>query len=734
MKKRYLLLTALCLPLLLTACDGTTEEGGDDDPVTTYEVPDAHEEVDFDYTNTETLEEPNYDNQLEGAYTDFEAQKAELHVNKVDELEDRDDFAFGIDASMIYAIEQAGGVYYNEDGYEQDIFTLLKKGGANYFRVRLWNDPTYAGISYGGGGNSLEVDIELAKRAQAVGMNILIDFHYSDFWADPDYQVTPKDWTGLTLDELLEEVYSFSYECIEAFKDAGVTVNAVQIGNEINNGILEGYGDIDWSDTDASFKTVSEILKAGIAGVRASDDDIYTIIHLANGGSWDEFEAYFTYLEENNVPYDIIGASYYPYYHGSIDLLAENLNNCAEKFGKPVMVMETSYGYTDDSSNEWVGNTYNSTYEDDGGYITSMQGQLTSLRDVVETVASVPNNMGLGVFYWEPCWLPVEPTFDSYDIPLTEAGWATEYGICYKDYNNNLNYLDNIKENEDNNLYKSTWANQGWFTYDGQALPTLYAYQYIKEGLNEIDEIALKYRNLSVSYTYNRADEEDELPSTVDVVTNLDAIRDYDVTWDLSGVDLTTDGTYTCYGIINWTQEPTDNNWYCYLTVEVIQNYIVDGGFEKQSETSTSDNLGGDWTIYSTSPSGEKVVKLNRKPVDVRTGTTDVNFYYTQEFGFDFGQEISLTEAGTYSLTSYIMGINMASYSGTVEMYVLIDGTYQTVDATSKMIGWSSGYQEVNLEFTITEAKDIIVGYQASGLSALVWGHIDDFELVKLAD
>lgn len=739
MKKRILLVAGfsfLSFILAGTSCGNTetTDDPGDNPGGDTTTDITAHDDIEFTYENVadQVLSNPST-NKLDGAYEDFDAQLEDLTVNKVDALEGRDDFAFGVDASMIHDIEEAGGVFYNEEGYETDIFTLLRQGGANYFRVRLWNDPTNSGITYGGGTNNLETDIELAKRAQEVGMNILVDFHYSDFWADPDYQVAPKEWSRLSYEDLLTEVETFTKESIEAFADAGVTVNAVQIGNEINNGLIDGFGDIDWANVDESFKRVSEILTAGIKGARSANDDIYTIIHLANGGSWDEFETFFTQLEKNNVPYDIIGASYYPFYHGSLDLLAENLQNCAETFDKPVMVMETSYGNTiDDEGNEWVGNTYNASFEDDGGYLTSVQGQMTSLRDVVDTVANINNDMGLGVFYWEPTMIPVAPVVDQYGITEVSAGWATAYGLCYKNYNNNQNVLDAIAENEDNNLNKSTWANQGFFNYSGQALPSLYTYSYIKEGLNEKEEIPLQYRDSAVTYTYNRADEDDTLPETVKVETNLDAIRNYEVTWD--EVDLTKDGTFTVTGAINWSGLPVDGRLTINLNLTVIQNYIRDGGFEKQIETSTSDNLGGDWEIYSTSPDGEKVVKLNRKPVDVRTGTTDVNFFYSvSSFGFDFGQDVVLDGAGTYSLTSYLMGIDMSDYEGTIEMYVSFDGDEESIDALQNMTGWSTGYRPLNIEFTVSDTTTVRVGYRAEGLSADVWGHIDDFELVRLS-
>lgn len=696
-------------------------------------------EVKFTYENEEHIESASETEKLADSLNksyDYDS----LIVNPLDKAL-RDDFACGVDASMIHELEECGAKYYNNDGYKQDIFSLLKLGGCNYFRVRLWNDPTYYGITYGGGANTVDVDIELAKRAQEVGMNVLVDFHYSDFWADPDYQIAPKEWKSYSFDEVVNAVNTFTKESLQAFKDAGVTVNAVQIGNEINNGLIGEFGKIDWADTTESFQRVSRLLTSGINGAKSVFEDVYTIIHLANGGSWDEYEVYFAKLAENNVPYDIIGVSYYPYYHGGIDLLKENLENCVATFNKPVMVMETSYGNTIDSSNVWVGNTYNASCEDTGNYITGVQGQTTSLRDIVNVVNNIENNMGLGVFYWEPTWLPLAPTTVSgYDM-ITEhsAGWATEYGLCYKNFNNNSNLLSQIKANSDNNINKSTWANQGWFDYNGKALPSLYGFKILKDGeMNATEEKPLYFRDGTISYTLNRADENDLGPTTVRCVTNLQAIREYDVVWEQSIAELKKrDGVtrgirgYITTSFATESGEPSQGNNYVSLDLTVIENFVQDSGFENQG---TTDDLIAPWNIYSSSPSDQKVIKLNRKPTDVRTGTTDLNWYYgPKKSSWNIGQEIELSNTGNYKLTTYIMGSSTDSFEvESLDLYVTINGETKTVSALGALKGWSNGYQAVTLEFEVASAGKIIIGLEAKGVQAQGWGHVDDFELVKI--
>lgn len=726
MKKNNLIMLFASLVLgCLSSCGGSSDSFA------------AHENITFTYENEEHLSEAS--SEKLATYLNKSYDYDGLIVNPLDKKL-KDDFACGVDASMIYELEQCGAKYYNNDGYEQDIFTLLKLGGCNYFRIRLWNDPTYNDITYGGGANTVDVDIALAKRAQEVGMNVLIDFHYSDFWADPDYQIAPKSWKRYSFDEVVNEVESFTKDTLTQFKDAGVTVNAVQIGNEINNGLIGDFGKIDWADTDESFQRVSKLLTAGIKGARSVNDDIYTIIHLANGGSWDEYEVYFAKLLENNVPFDIIGVSYYPYYHGSISLLKNNLENCVKTFNKPVMVMETSYGNTLDSSSEWVGNTYNASCEDTGNYITGVQGQTTSLRDIVNVVNNLDNNMGLGVFYWEPTWLPLAPIYvDGFPIVEHSAGWATEYGLCYKNFNNNTNLLNQIKANSDNNINKATWSNQAWFDYNGKALPSLYGYKLIKEGGQNItEEKPLYFRDETISYTLNRADDSDNGPTTARCVTNLNAIREYDVYWEKKiSVLKTEDGEYSIRGYLKSTdfgtadKKPTSGNDYVTLNLKVIENFVQDNGFETQG---TSDDLIEPWKIYSTSPNDAKVIKLNRKPTDVRTGTTDLNWYYgPKKSSWNIGQEIELTKTGNYRLSTYIMGSSLTDFEvESLNLYAKIGDNTESISALSCLNGWSAGYKEISLEFTLSSASTVIIGLEAKGVESQGWGHIDDFELVLL--
>ena len=261
----------------------------------------------------------------------------------------------------------------------------------------FWNKPSNLfGDGYGGGNVDTAKAIAMSKKPQAANMNILVDLHYSDFWADPASQRIPTAWAGLNLQGLANEVETFTAKVLNDFKNAGVNVQAVQIGNEL---ITVYYSQSVKLIGQMPLKvmSVATILKAGIRGAKSVNSNILTMIHLAEGGSFDVFNSFFSAMETNGVNYDLIGASYYPYYHGSLSNLQNNLNNTANKFKKPVIVAETSYGFTTADS-EHASHIYNSGMEEGGKYLTSMQGQATLIRDVVQVLADVPENRGAGIF------------------------------------------------------------------------------------------------------------------------------------------------------------------------------------------------------------------------------------------------------------------------------------------------------------------------------------------------
>ncbi len=363
----------------------------------------------------------------------------------------------GADVSMTAEIEQRGAVF-RADGTESDLFALLAANGVNWIRLRLWVDPRDEnGEPYMGGTNDLETTIALARRAKAAGQAVLLDLHYSDFWTDPNKQSTPKAWRGLKGAELEARVHDWTAEVLAALAAAGAAPDMVQVGNEITNGMLWPEGKtpkfldaqrrFDGED-EAAYDRLTGLLKAGVAAVRESGD-ARVMIHLDFGGANELYRGWFDRVTERGLDFDVIGLSYYPYWHGTLKDLGANLNDIAARYGKDLVVVETAYAWTGEhpAGHHQV---FSIEMAETGGYPASPAGQGDFLRDLYATVAAVPEGRGLGIVYWEPAWLPVDGTT-----------WASRAG---------MEYGDDVVDEAGN-----SWANQGLFDFDGNALPSLRA-------------------------------------------------------------------------------------------------------------------------------------------------------------------------------------------------------------------------------------------------------------------
>ena len=374
----------------------------------------------------------------------------------------------GVDVSSIISLENSGVKFYDFDGVEQDIFKTLSESGVNYIRVRVWNDPYDAdGNGYGGGNNDIEKAIEIGKRATQYGMKLLVDFHYSDFWADPAKQQEPKAWKGFTVDQKVEAIYNYTKDSLQQLVDAGVDVGMVQIGNETGYGFVgcstwerEGYEVV-------SFWEIGRMMNAGSKAVREISEDILVAVHMTNpekGYNWIAKD-----LNDNGVDYDVFASSYYPYWHGTLENLTEQLKMVADTYGKQVMVAETSYAYTTEDGDQHQ----NTIGEGSGveGYEISEQGQANHVRDVFEAVANV-GTAGIGAFYWEAAWLPVGTDWAS-NKELWEkygSGWASSYAAEYDPKDAGQWYGGSAVDN------------QALFDFEGNPLESLNVFKYILTG------------------------------------------------------------------------------------------------------------------------------------------------------------------------------------------------------------------------------------------------------------
>jgi arabinogalactan endo-1,4-beta-galactosidase len=640
----------------------------------------------------------------------------DLHVNPP-KTALASDFAYGVDASTLAMVEDCGGKFYNPSGSQQDAFEILADGGANYARFRLWNDPFDGkGTSYGGGTNDIKTDIALAKRAQNAGMKILVDFHYSDSWADPSKYYAPKAWKAMSVAEKATALGTFTSDSLTAFKEAGVTVDSVQLGNEINPGIA--------GVSSSSYLNLSSLISSGIKAAKSVFPAIKTIVHYTNITSSAKVYKYIGYLQTYGALPDVIGFSYYPYWHGSLSNLQEVLNYVSSTYNVDVMVMETAWGFTDDAT-DYSSNQFSSTgFGLTGGYATSPQAQATELADIVNVLAEVPNQKGKGVFYWEPAWLPVQG-----------AGWISKPGYYYNDHGTDWTSTS-MSASDLDALYsdsgcKNSWANQAWFDYNGKVLGSCYTYRHIKAGDKGLTEAVEGLVSSTMKVTLNLSDSTSTLPTSVQAVTNLGAYRSLDVSWNADDVaKITGPGYYTVNG--------TAGGFAIVCSVTAEKNYILDYSFEEQGCTNQS-AVKSPWAVTTTnlySSYGDAHIEANAE--GNRTGTQYFHWYSTKALSFSLTQTLQQVPAGAYNfgwyqLTSYYAGGSGAAATSLGNLWYQIgSGDKVTVDILSSFTGWASGKLVDTMAnphqdgIVLSSASDVTIGFDCEA-GAAAWGHADDF-------
>ncbi len=310
-------------------------------------------------------------------------------------------YLVGGDLSALTHIEQLGGAFRDADG-PADPLVIMKQAGWNCARLRLFVNPTKRGFVV----NDLPYTLALAKRCKAQGYMILLDLHYSDTWADPGHQTKPKQWENLTFEQLERRVERYTAQVLSAFNRNGVRPDVVQLGNEISNGMLWPEGKL-FTGEQAQWEQLARLLKAGVRGVERvakPGKPPLIMIHLANGGSTQRTAAFFDQMQAHGVRYDMIGLSYYPWWHGTLAQLKDNLNHTAKRFGKPIVVVETAYTWQPHEFNPEKHKNLEATMT----WPQTPEGQAQFTRDVAEAVRQTPDGLGAGVVWWHPESIPVE--------------------------------------------------------------------------------------------------------------------------------------------------------------------------------------------------------------------------------------------------------------------------------------------------------------------------------------
>lgn len=358
----------------------------------------------------------------------------------------------GIDPSAYFETVELGAKYYM-DGKRVDPLDEFRRNGVSAMRIRVWVDPYGEnGEKYLGGTCDLDNFIKLGALATKKGYDILLDFHYSDFWADPAKQFIPKAWKNKTPDELAEAVYDHTAEVLRAAEREKINVKYIQVGNEITNGMLWDVGKLTGGEGKIrdNYDMLCRLLKSGISACRKECPSAEVMLHLERSHDQAVYNEFFGQMEEHGVDYDIIGMSYYPHWHGTLDQYFANVENI-KKFGKKIMTVELGYAFTDaDYLKEahdgaelvfQAGNIAESGFTAE--YPISPEGQ----AKFTETFLTRAKKAGIaGVFWWEPVWIPAGGTC-----------WSSEAGLEYS--------------HEEGKHTRNDWANQCLFDYDGNALP-----------------------------------------------------------------------------------------------------------------------------------------------------------------------------------------------------------------------------------------------------------------------
>ena len=621
-----------------------------------------------------------------------------LYVNKVENMPD--DFIMGMDASCVPALEASGVKYYDHDGNEKDVYQILSENGVNYIRVRIWNDPfDKDGNGYGGGNCDLDNAIEVGKRATKYGMRLLVNFHYSDFWADPAKQMVPKAWKGMDINQMSEALYNYTKESLQKIVDAGVDVGMVQVGNE-TNGYMCGFKG--WLD-------ITSLMRNGCKAVREVCPDALIALHFTNPEKVTNYKNYAYYLASQQVDYDVFASSYYPAWHGSLENLTTVLNGVADSYGKKTMIIETAYVNTLEDT-DFYGNTGTDGVKE---YPFTEQGQANHIRELTDTAVNKMNNC-VGICYWEGTWISVggstweqnSATWEKYG-----SGWASSFAAEY--------------DPKDAGEYYGGCSvdNQAFFDENGKARESLKIFGLVRNG-NIVENKADAIEDVNLIIDLNG---DVVLPDKVNAIMLDNSKHEISVKWTKMAkiVDYTV-GSYTAidysifkrdgiakYDVIG---EAGGMTAHCYVSM-VEYNFLENWSFEDDANKTVQP---AGWTAEAVTKFDELWVE--DKVSDSMTGTKHYHFWGSTNVEFTLEQEVTGLKAGTYKYYLSTMGGDCGSYESYI--YVKINGeiVYQ---AEAYFTSYNDWHTSSITNIAVAEGDVVTVGIYFNG-PAKAWGKIDD--------
>ena len=616
----------------------------------------------------------------------------------------------------------------------QEFFNFLAKQGMNWVRIRVWNDPYDSnGNGYGGGTNDLAKAITMGQWATNAGMKVLIDFHYSDGWADPSRQTAPKAWKSFDgdPDKTAEAVGTFTTDSLKKLLDSGVYVEMVQVGNETNNGIAGVSAKGDWT------ANVDKVYAAGCDAVhavaKANNKTILAAVHFTDPQDSGKQLGYAANLDKGNVNYDVFATSAYPFWHGTAASIKENLQEIAQKYHKQVMVAETSYPYTlnDVDGFENTVNEKNNSSEDVLYYPVTVNGQAQQFRTMANSISSITfsdgKKAGWGAFYWEGAWNGLVDVNGMSDEEKAEAlkyeetlwdkygcGWASKYAAEY----------DKQAPTEESG--GAVIENQSFFDGEGKALKSLRAFAADYDPLSEAIKEDLTVENVTV--------ETDEIVLDTDETLTTDLLGNAKVNYtngsaekinvDWNSDDIASVNADDSFGKTFIVRGTADEVTVTRKVKRLNKNILTNGNFE------TGDTTG--WTVTEGSAGGGVESSIGN---NTYKGKYSLHFYSGSDFSYEVSQKVKVTEPGVYTFSMITQG----SLAGDVdEVYLKYELNGDEKNITDTLDGWRK-WRTPSLTVTVTQeminaGKNEITVYAGIKATAKSWGDFDEIKLVKTGD
>jgi len=635
-----------------------------------------------------------------------------IFVKKIDAL--NAGFIKGVDISSVLALEKSGVVFRDAAGNPQDVFKTLKDSGINSVRIRVWNNPfDENGNGFGGGNCDIATAIAIGKRAAAYKITVLLDFHYSDFWADPAKQQAPRAWKGMSVDDKATALYSYTKDCLAKVLAAGIDVRMVQIGNETTNSFC----------SENNWLQICKLFNAGSRAVRevskSKHHKMQVAIHFTNPEKEGEYERFVQILQNQKVDYDVFATSWYPYWHGTAENLTSVLKNVVKISGKKVLCAEFSYAYTNEDGDGFP-NSISAETMCAKPWPFTVQGQADAIREAIAAVNAVGKD-ALGLYYWEPAWLPVPGADSASRQVLWErdgSGWASSFASEY--------------DSADAGKFfgGSSWDNQALFDFEGKPLASLAVWNAVKIGTvttvhpDAVDETSVR----------TRLGDKVALPDTVTVLYNNGERKQESIVWNDDGY---------LSGSATKPEDATNSNKEP-VAVKVsemsrrgVAEYLVSGtaadGMKTKAKISIVEKNyienasfeDADISMWKIENIGGKTTELfvQDKASDAKTGNKALHFWSKDAVSFTVSQTVTGLAPGTYKFSLAIQGGDAKNQK--MSIFAVSGGKKYTIK--TDVDGWRNFRNPKIMNISVGDGT-VTVGASIE-CDAKGWGSLDDFAL-----